>query len=100
MCIRDRFYGYFALLQKFGAAVGSGLIGLALAATGYITPPENIATPIIQPESALLAIRLMIGPVPAVLLVIGIVLALRFPITRAHHEQTLAELARRKAAKA
>ena len=94
------FYGYFALLQKFGAAVGSGLIGLALAATGYITPPENITTPIAQPESALLAIRLMIGPIPAIMLAIGIVLALRFPITKAHHEQTLAALAKRKAAKA
>lgn len=94
------FYGYFALLQKFGAAVGSALIGAALAVAGYITPPENVATPVVQPDSALFAIRLMIGPVPAILLVLGIVLAARFPITRAHHLATLAELARRREAKA
>jgi Na+/melibiose symporter-like transporter len=40
----------------------------------------------------LLAIRLMMGPVAAAILMAGMLLAARFPITKASHEQTLREL--------
>jgi Na+/melibiose symporter-like transporter len=40
----------------------------------------------------------MLGPIPAVLLIAGVVLVQRFPISRRQHEATLAELARRRAA--
>ena len=93
------YYGYFALLQKFGIAVGSWLIGQMLSVAGYITPPAGITTPIIQPDAVLTAIRLWIGPIPAVILIAGIVLALKFPITKEQHEQTMAELAKRRAMK-
>ena len=93
------YYGYFALLQKFGIAVGSWLIGQMLSVAGYITPPAGITTPITQPDAVLTAIRLLIGPIPAVILIAGIVLALKFPITKEQHEQTMAELAKRRAMK-
>jgi len=93
------YYGYFALLQKFGIAVGSWLIGQMLSVAGYITPPAGITTPITQPDAVLTAIRLLIGPIPAVILIAGIVLALKFPITKEQHEQTMAELAKRRAVK-
>lgn len=92
------FYGYFALLQKFGAAVGSAAIGFLLDASGYITPPTDAVAPIAQPDSALTAMRVLIGPVPVILLLIGIWLAARFPISKEQHEATLKELARRHAA--
>jgi GPH family glycoside/pentoside/hexuronide:cation symporter len=63
---------------------------------GYITPPPGATGTITQPDSALLAIRWMIGPVPAVVLAAGILLVYLFPITKEQHEKTLAELARRK----
>jgi glycoside/pentoside/hexuronide:cation symporter, GPH family len=91
------FYGFFVLLQKAGLAIGLFLVGQVLALAGYITPPPGTTTPIVQPDSALLAIRWMIGPVPAVVLAAGILLVYRFPITKVGHEKTLAELARRKA---
>ncbi len=90
------FYGFFVLLQKLGLAVGLFLVSQVLAWAGYITPPPNAATPIVQPDSALLAIRWMIGPVPAIVLLIGMWLVWRFPITKAQHEQTLAELQTRR----
>ncbi|MCX7939673.1 MAG: MFS transporter, partial [Thermoflexales bacterium] len=91
------FYGFFVLLQKLGLAVGLFLVGQVLEGAGYITPPPNAAAPIEQPESALLAIRLMIGPIAALVLIAGMALVARFPITRATHEQTLRALAQRQA---
>ncbi|MCL6509198.1 MAG: MFS transporter [Anaerolineae bacterium] len=91
------FYGLFVLLQKLGLALGLFVVGQVLSATGYITPPPGATTPIVQPDSALLAIRVMMGPAAAVVLIAGMFLVARFPITRASHERTLRELeARRK----
>ena len=94
------FYGFFVLLQKAGLAFGLFLVGQVLAWAGYITPPPGATTPIIQPESALLAIRLMIGPAPAIILASGILLVHLFPITKEQHARTLAELEKRKQEKA
>jgi GPH family glycoside/pentoside/hexuronide:cation symporter len=91
------FYGFFVLLQKAGLAFGLFLVGQMLAWSRYIIPPPGATGIIVQPDSALLAIRWMIGPVPAVVLAAGIVLVYLFPITKEQHEKTLAELARRKA---
>lgn len=90
------FYGFFVLLQKAGLALGLFFIGQVLSLAGYITPPPGTTMPIVQSDSALVAIRWMIGPVPAVVLAAGILLVYLFPITKEGHEKTLAELARRK----
>lgn len=92
------FYGFFVLLQKLGLALGLFVIGQVLNATGYITPPANATEIITQPDSALLAIRLMMGPLAALILGIGVVLVTRFPITRDSHARTLRELEARQAA--
>lgn len=91
------FYGFFVLLQKLGLALGLFVIGQVLNATGYITPPANATETITQPDSALLAIRLMMGPLAALILGIGVVLVTRFPITRDSHARTLRELEARRA---
>lgn len=94
------FYGFFVLLQKAGLALGLFLVSQVLAWAGYITPPPSATTPIIQPDSALLAIRLMIGPAPAIILASGILLVYLFPITKEQHAKTLAELEKRKQSQA
>ncbi len=94
------YYGFFVLLQKLGLALGLFLVSQALAASGYITPPPGATEAIVQPDSALLAIRLMIGPVPAVVLAAGIYLVYKFPITKAGHAETLRELAARQSSAA
>jgi GPH family glycoside/pentoside/hexuronide:cation symporter len=54
----------------------------------------------VQPDSALLGIRLVIGPIPAILLVGGIVFALFYPLSREQHHKIVSELReRRKAGK-
>jgi GPH family glycoside/pentoside/hexuronide:cation symporter len=94
------YYGFFVLLQKLGLALGLFLVSQALSAAGYITPPPGATAPIVQPDSALLAIRLMIGPIPALILAAGIFLVYKFPITKAGHEETLSKLAAQNAASA
>jgi len=85
------FYAFMVLLQKFGLAAGLFLLGQGLAVAKF---QENVAcqpTPI-QPESALFAIRLAIGPLPTIALVIGLGLAYFYPITREVHTEILMRL--------
>lgn len=89
------FYGLMVLLQKFGLAAGQFLIGLVLQMAGFIASEGQ--TPVQQPDSALFAIRLLIGPVPTVILILGIVLTAFYPITKQKHAEMMAELARRRA---
>jgi GPH family glycoside/pentoside/hexuronide:cation symporter len=88
------FYGFMVLLQKLGLALGLFLVGQALQASGF--NQDLVAGQ--QPESALTTIRLMIGPVPTVILICGMILTAFYPITKAKHEEIMAQLAARKAA--
>lgn len=92
------FYGFFVLLQKLALAVGTFIVCQALAAAGYISHAAGQPVPV-QPESALTAIRIAIGPLPAVALIIGMICAWKFPITKAKHVEILRELAERKRAR-
>ncbi len=93
------FYSLMVLLQKGGAAIVSFLVGFILDVAGYVqTPAGAEARSVVQPASAVSAIRWMIGPVPALFLIGGMLLVYFFPITREQHAQTLAALEARKAA--
>jgi glycoside/pentoside/hexuronide:cation symporter, GPH family len=89
------FYGFMVLLQKIGLAIGLFLVGQALNAAGFIESAAGEAAPV-QPDSALLAIRLAIGPIPTVALILGLVLAYFYPITREVHAEILLKLQERK----
>ena len=90
------FYGLMVLLQKFGLAMGQLVIGIVLQNTGFISSEGQTAVE--QPPSALFALRLLIGPVPTVVLICGMVLTAFYPITKAKHEEILVRLAAKKAA--
>lgn len=89
------FYSFMVLLQKMALALGLFLVGQILQASGFVTSPTGEAPPV-QPESALFAIRLMVGPLPAVVLVIGLVLAYFYPITREVHAELVLRLESRR----
>jgi len=86
------FYGVFVFLQKMGLALAVFILGQVLNLAGYIESGPDTTTPIDQPDSALLAIRLAIGPLPALAIVIGILLVRKFPITREKHHEIRAKL--------
>ncbi len=84
------FYGFMVLVQKIGLAIALFLVLRALDFAGYISSAGASAPH--QPESALLAIRLAIGPLPTVCLIFGLILAYFYPITREAHAEILLKL--------
>ncbi|NEQ35417.1 MAG: MFS transporter [Okeania sp. SIO3I5] len=89
------FYSFMVFLQKIGLAIGLFLVGKALDIAGFIETASG-ETPPIQPDSALLAIRVAIGPLPTIFLIIGLLLAYLYPITREVHNEILLKLRERK----
>ena len=92
------FYGFMVLLQKIALAIGLFLVGWVLQQSGFQETLAGQPEPI-QPASALWAIRVLVGPAPLVVLIIGLGLAYLYPITKAAHAETLLRLAERRNAK-
>ncbi len=84
------FYAFMVLLQKVGLALGIFLVGQGLSLSGY---EGNIVQ---QPPAAILAIRLSVGPLPTVFLILGIILAYFYPVTKEYHDEILLKLSERK----
>lgn len=82
------FYGFLVLLQKSALAIGTFLIGWVLALSGYVSHGPGEIAPV-QPESALFAIRIAIGPLPTLSLLLGMFLTWKYPITKARHAEIL-----------
>ena len=82
------FYSMFAFFQKVGVAFGLAMSSYTLGWTGYVKPAdddEDLFTQ--QPDAVLWALRTLIGPVPAALLVLSMVAVVFYPITREKHEE-------------
>ncbi|MGC9396514.1 MAG: MFS transporter [Anaerolineae bacterium] len=88
------YYAFASFFQKLATGAALWGMGQALAMTGYLTPAAGAPLPV-QPEAAVTAIRIFTGPIPAVLLFLGVLFAWQYPITRASHQATLRELAER-----
>jgi GPH family glycoside/pentoside/hexuronide:cation symporter len=86
------FYSLISLSQKVASSIAIPLALLMLDRTGYI---PNSAQ---QPASAVNGIRFLVGPVPAVLLGIGILFAILYPLGRERYTQIAQELEDRRAA--
>jgi len=84
------FYSLVTLFRKIAVSVVVPLALLVLSATGYVS---NAA---IQPTSAINGIRILMGPIPVALLVVGIGFAFFYPLNRQSFAKIRAELAERK----
>ncbi|MBD2459971.1 MFS transporter [Oscillatoria sp. FACHB-1407] len=91
------FYAFLVFLQKISLFLALFIVGQALGQAGFVeaTPGQS---PPPQPESAIEAIRWMIGPIPTVVLILGLVLAYFYPITREVHAEILLKLRQRREA--
>lgn len=85
------FCGLVVQFQKIALAIALFLVGKTLDWTGLVPTTPGQALPA-QPESVLWAIRLLIGPVPALVLVFGLVCAYFYPITRSMHGEIVLKL--------
>jgi Na+/melibiose symporter-like transporter len=81
--------GVLTWIRKLASAIASALTGLALEWSGYQGQAHH------QPESALAAIRWLTTLGPAVLLLLALILAQGYTLTRERHAEILARLDRR-----
>jgi GPH family glycoside/pentoside/hexuronide:cation symporter len=89
------FYSFIVFVQKICLGIAVNIVLQRLGTAGYIKPTTEIAIPI-QPNSVLDVIRFSIGPIPAIALICGLVLAYFYPLTREVHAEILLKLKQRK----
>jgi GPH family glycoside/pentoside/hexuronide:cation symporter len=80
------FYSLITLMQKVASSIAIPLVGVLLSVTHYQ------ANSSVQPASAVLGIRMLVGPIPAVFLTIGIIFALKYPLDRMQFSALVDEL--------
>ncbi len=88
------YYAFASFFQKLGTGAAIWIMGQALAASGYLTPTLGEPLPQ-QPAQAVSVIRLFVSVIPALLLVLAILCAWRYPISRSAHRLLLDQLAER-----
>jgi GPH family glycoside/pentoside/hexuronide:cation symporter len=84
------FYSLVMLTMKVASSITIPLVLLVLQVSGYVPAAA------VQPASAIAGIRLVIGPIPAVLLLAGILFALLYPMSRESHQRIVQELETRR----
>jgi GPH family glycoside/pentoside/hexuronide:cation symporter len=91
------FYGFFVFLQKLGISLGIAFSNLILDWTGYLKPAYPGA-PLVQdqPEAVLLALRSFVSIAPIFILIAGMLVVRRYPITRERHAEILRTLRSRR----
>ena len=80
------YYAFASFFQKLGTGLALWGIGMALSASGYVTPSADVQYPV-QPQSTLATIRFIIGPGTIALLLISLPFAWRYPISRESHRR-------------
>lgn len=88
------FYGFFVFIQKSALALTTYIVGWALQFSGFVS---STGADVVQPPSALMAIRVCVGILPALAILAGLYFAWRYPITRQKHAEILRQLAERRA---
>jgi len=88
------FYALVTLFRKVASSIAIPMTALALGWSGYISNSAQ------QPESAVWAIRILIGPVASLFLLGGILFARFYPLSRASHTETREKIAMRREAPA
>ncbi|MFN2144907.1 MAG: MFS transporter [Anaerolineales bacterium] len=85
------FYALASFFQKMGTGAALWAMGQIFNMTGYITPTLAVPVPD-QPLETISAIRMFASIAPAVLLVISILFAWNYAISREAHESMLEQL--------
>ncbi len=79
------YYGIWTFIRKGGIGGAFLIIGIVLNLVGYQPNVEQTA-------HALLGLRLLFGPIPAALLIIGVLIFIKFPITKEVHRDILRQI--------
>ena len=85
------FYSLVTTFRKVAVSISIPLVMLMLEWTGYVANAQ------VQPHNTIFGLQMLIGPIPAVCLVVGIILAVFYPLNRARHAELRAKLEERRA---
>jgi glycoside/pentoside/hexuronide:cation symporter, GPH family len=89
------FYSFIVFLQKICLGLAVNQVLQSLGSNGYIPPTPNNLIPV-QPQAVLDVIRQVVGFLPAIALILGMILAYFYPITKEKHAEILLKLEERK----
>ena len=88
--------GYLVFFRKLATALTLFAVTRILAETGFRGGTTGGQVYIEQPESALLALKLLVGVIPALMLLLSIIIIWQYPIDKATHDALRRELAKRR----
>jgi GPH family glycoside/pentoside/hexuronide:cation symporter len=88
--------GYMVFFRKLATALAIFLVTRVLAVSGFIGGTGGSLGEIAQPESALIALRVLVGIVPSIMLLLSIAVAWRYPLSREAHQALLQKLAQKR----
>ncbi len=79
------FYGIWTFGIKIGQAMALGITGIVLSCTGYL--PD-----VVQTDSAMHGIRLLLGPLPAVFFILAMITLYFYPINEKRYNEILTKI--------
>jgi glucuronide carrier protein len=91
-------YALFAFTRKLCQSIGGALGAWALAFGGYLAASKAVPNPV-QPESAIFAIKAVMGLLPAAVALIAMIIFIRYPLTDVKFREIRDETEARKAAR-
>jgi len=80
-------------LYKTASGLATALVSTTLGIFGY---KENAPVGFVQPDAALVAIRVVIGLIPGIIFILSIIFCYRANMSREKFDAVKAELAKRK----
>lgn len=90
--------GYLVFFRKLASAFAIFIVGQVLALTGFISSTTG-SVYIAQPESALWALRIFVGVIPAIMLFFSVIVAWRYPLDKESFQEIQRLLAQRRASR-
>lgn len=90
--------GYLVFFRKMASAFAIFIVGQLLEASGFVSSTTGSVF-VLQPESALLMLRLLVSVIPAFMLLLSVLVAWRYPLSRERFYAMQEELLVQRAAK-
>lgn len=91
--------GFMVFLRKLASAGALFVVGHYLAANGFVNGSAGDLS-LVQPESAIQSLRILIGTIPPIILGVAALIMARYPLSRAAHGELRHDLALRRDAAA
>lgn len=92
------FGGIMTFMRKFSSAIGIFIVSNILQLAGYMKPGSEVVDGVSrtvllqQPDAVIAALRAIVVGFPLILLVVAIVMAKKYPLTRVKHSRLMAYL--------